>query len=55
MHELCSTLLLAGHSKGYNDNAIVFVSLAYEKQDQYEAYKKAYRVTLELNHKDPLA
>ena len=27
----------------------------HEKQDQYEAYKKAYRVTLELNHKDPLA
>ena len=49
-----SILLLAVDPKDYNDKAIVFLKLSYEKQDQCEAYKKAYRVTLELKHKDPL-
>ena len=50
-----SILLLAVDPKDYNDNANIILNLTFKKQDQYEAYKKAYRVTLELKHKDPPA
>ena len=45
--------VLAADPRNYNAN--VFLGLAYEKQDQYEASEKAYRAALKLKDKDPLA
>ena len=45
--------VLAADSKNYNAN--VFLGLAYEKQDQYEASETAYRAALKSKDKDFLA
>ena len=45
--------VLAADPRNYNAN--VFLGLAYEKQDQYEASEKAYRAALKFKDKDPLA
>ena len=45
--------VLAADPRNYNAN--VFLGLAYEKQDKYEASEKAYRAALKLKDKDPLA
>ncbi len=42
--------VLAADSKNYNAN--VFLGLAYEKQDQYEASETAYRAALKSKDKD---
>ena len=45
--------VLAADPRNYNAN--VFLGLAYEKQNQYEASEKSYRAALKLKDKDPLA
>ena len=45
--------VLAADPRNYNAN--VFLGLAYEKQDQYEASERSYRAALKLKDKDPLA